>query len=169
MNALRVLLLVPVLLLCGCKAPKNQHDPRTKAILTRATRVEVFRIHGDPAPINPADPTIDGIPLVARGKDQGPEFAARLADVLLDDKTYTNNFMACFWPGVAFRVYNGEDCVDVVICFECGNFYLGPPRDVDKPVMQTAAFAGSPSTPRLIRLAKEAFPDDAEMQALEEK
>jgi hypothetical protein len=67
---------------------------------------------------------------------------------------------------VAFRVYQGGDCVDLVICFTCDNFYLGPRSD--KLVMENASFVGSPNNARLVRLAKEAFPEDKEVQGLAE-
>ena len=55
--------------------------------------------------------------------------------------------------------------MDVIICFRCGNFYYGPPTDWAK---ENACFRGSPRTGDLVRLAKEAFPDDEKIQALKE-
>lgn len=169
MTPQRLLVLAALLLLLGCGSSKGRPDSRTTSILAGATRVEVFRIDGrndppDPTPINPGDPTVGGYAILARGKDQGREFAATLADTLGDGRTYTDRFAGCFWPGVAFRVWKGEQCVDMVICFKCGNFYLGPPTD--KRVMETASFMGTPNASRLVRLAKEAFPADEEVQAL---
>jgi hypothetical protein len=158
---------------CGTAPPGNKHkDGHTAAVLAGATKVEVYRIDGrndppDPKPIAPSDATVGGYAILARGKDQGKEFARKLADILLDDKTYSDTFAACFWPGVAFRVFKEQDCVDVVICFQCQNFYLGPPTD--RQVMETASFGGTPATAKLVQLAKEAFPEDAEIQTLEGK
>ena len=167
-------LLVPVvfLLLCGCGAHKGLPDRHTTAILSGATKVEVFRIDGlmDPPnakPIKPGDPTVGGYAILARGKDQSSEFATKLADVLADDKTYADAYAKCFWPGVAFRVWKGEESVDVLICFICENIYIGP--STDKQVMENASFVGSPNRKRLVRLAKEAFPDDKEVQALNDE
>jgi hypothetical protein len=132
----------------------------------------VFRIDGKdgpPAatPALPGSPSIGGFAILSRGEDQSQQFAARLADILLSDTTYSDTFAQCFWPGVAFRVYRGEDCVDVIICLKCQNFYLGPPTD--RPVAETASFAGSPAGPRLVRLAKEALPQDKDIQGLKEE
>jgi hypothetical protein len=132
----------------------------------------VFRIDGKdgpPAatPRAPGDPTVGGFAILSRGEDQGQRFAARLADILLDDTTYSDRFAQCFWPGVTFRVYRGEECVDVIICFKCQNFYLGPPTD--RLVAETASFADSPAGPRLVRLAKEAFPQHKDIQGLKEE
>lgn len=167
----RLLIPVTLLFLLGCGASKARLDNRSASILAGATKVEVFRIDGrgpnDPTrapPIKPGDPTVDGYAILARGKDQSQEFATKLTEILTDPKTYTDNFVNCYWPGVAFRVWKGEDSVDILICFKCGNFYIGPPTH--ERVMENASFRESPNTGRLVRLAKEAFPDDEEVQAL---
>jgi len=171
---LRPLLWASCLLAVGCGGASraNRHlDARTAAILAGATRVEVYRIDArddppDPTPVKPGDATVGGYAILSRGPDQGPEFGAKLADILADEKTYSDRLAACFWPGVAFRVYKGDECVDVVICFRCSNFYLGPPAD--KPVMENASFAFTAARARLVRLAEEAFSDDKDIQGLEE-
>lgn len=168
----RLLVAAVFLILFGCSANRGYPDGRTAGILAGATKVEVFRIDGrndppDPTLIKPSDPTVGGYAILARGYDQGQEFAAKLRGILTDNKTYTDKHAKCFWPGVAFRVWKGEDSVDVIICFQCGNFYLGPPAD--KRVMENASFNGSPNRSRLVRLAKEAFPDDKEVQELKDE
>jgi hypothetical protein len=168
----RLLVVASLLLVLGCGSSKGRLDGRTAAIFSGATKVEVFRIDGgkdspDPTPTKPGDPTVGGYAILARGADQGPDFARELADVLDDGKTYTDQFAKCFWPGVAFRVWKDDECVDLIVCFYCHNFYLGP--RTDHQVMETASFSGSSNAARLVRLAKEAFPDDKEVQALEEK
>jgi hypothetical protein len=95
----------------------------------------------------------------------GKDFANKLADILSNEQTYTNEFAQCFWPGVAFRVWKDQQGVDVLICFKCGNFYCGPSKEM---VRENAAFHGSPMRSQLVRLAKEAFPDDKEIQSLKE-
>jgi hypothetical protein len=143
-------------------------DEKTVAVLAGATKVEAFRLES----AGPANAGIqsqrqfDGFAVKAQGKDQGPALAKKLADVLLDEKTYSTTFAACFTPGVAFRVWNGDACVDVVICFLCQNFYCGPPTENAR---ENASFADTPARAALVRLAKEAFPDDKEVQGLEEK
>lgn len=162
-----VLLLV-VLPGCGrVPAPARAVQP----VLTGATRVEVYRIDGGsteamPRAAGPGDAVVDGFVVLARGKDQGPVFAARLADVLLSGRTYTDRFVKCYAPGVAFRFYRGEERADAVVCFACGNLYLGPPSG--GRVSENATFSGSPAAGRLVRLAKEALPDDKDIQALDE-
>ena len=174
MNPRQLLPLIVLLIALGCSAGggKGRPDARTTAILKGATKVEVFRIDGeyessDRKTTARSDVAVDGFPVLARGKDQDQRFAAKLADILSDEKTYTDKFAKCFMPGVAFRVWKGEDSVDVVICFTCHNFYLGPSSD--KQVMETASFQGSPNLSRLVRLAKEALPDDKDIQALKDE
>ena len=146
-------------------------DARTRAVLAGATRVEVFRTDGKNGPWigkprSPGETRIGGFLVTARGQDRGKEFAAGLADVLLARRTYSWAYAGCYWPGVAFRVWKDEEAVEVLICFECNNFYCGPPTDRAR---DTASFVGSPLRPRLVRLAREAFPDDKEIQGLEEE
>jgi hypothetical protein len=144
-------------------------DGGTTAVLAGATKVEVFRTDGtngpfDERPRAPGEERIGGFRVTARGQDRGPEFAARLADVLLDGRTYSAARLACYWPGVAFRVWYGEEWVEVLICFHCDNLYCGPATE---RVPRTASFHSTAARARLVRLAKEAFPDE-EVQGLKE-
>ncbi len=157
------IILLAVLAGCGTSA---------KGILAGATKVEVYRIDGgssdrEPPRVGPGETAVDGFAVTARGKDQGPEFAARLDRVLSDEQSHSNAFAKCFWPGVVFRVYKGEERVDVVICYTCQNFYLGPPK-TDGQVQENTSFRDTPAVPKLVRLAKEALPDDPDIQALKE-
>jgi hypothetical protein len=165
--------LIPLSILLGCGKGPSRFDSRTRAILAGATQVEVFRIDGkeEPSEEKPGqgvERRISGFRVLSRGADQGQPFAAKLADILLDDATYTDTGAGCYWPGLAFRVWRDKDCVDVLICFLCHNLYCGPPRDRGRAT-ENGGFQGSPAESRLIRLAKEAFPDDEEIQALKEK
>ncbi len=107
---------------------------------------------------------MNGFLVTAHGKEQGPEFAQRLREVLVDHGTYSSHAVLCFWPGIGYRVWNGDRYVDVLICFECGNLTCGPPGQHGP----TRSFLNSPRRRDLVRLAKEAFPDDKEIQALED-
>src|SRR5215472_10014426 len=106
-------------------------DARSKAIFEGCTKVEAFRI--DPGRMvrdfKPGETRFGYFPIIYKAKDLGPEFAADLAAVLDDKRTYTKSFAACYWPGIAYRVWKGDECEDVVICFKCHNFYRGPPND----------------------------------------
>ncbi len=143
-------------------------DSGTSTVLAGATRVEVFRTEGMKEPPDgrrrtAGGPRIGGFLIIGRGQDQGKDFAARLADILFARDTYSWSYAACYMPGVAFRVWKGEEAVDVLICFKCDNFYCGPPTDQAR---ETASFHGTLARSRLIRLAQQAFPDDKEIQEL---
>jgi hypothetical protein len=140
-------------------------DAHTKAVLAGATKVEVFRTDGtsDGKPRAAGEAHIGGFLVTARGQDRGPEFAARLAEVLLDGRSYSAVRLACYWPGVAFRVWCGEEHVEVLVCFRCDNLYCSPPTE---RVPRTASFHATAARWRLVRLAQEVLPDDKEVQVL---
>jgi hypothetical protein len=142
-------------------------DSQSRAVLAGATKVEVFRTDGMNGLYDskPGETRIGGFLVTARGKNQGKEFAAKLADILFARETYSMTYNNCFWPGVVFRVWKGEESVDVLICFKCWNFYCGPPTN---DAMESASFYRTPARTRLIRLAQEAFPDDKEIQKLKD-
>jgi hypothetical protein len=148
-------------------------DSRSLKLLKNATRVEVFRIYDKTDPDIKEKPqlldnlSVSGFPVWAQGKDQGNDFASRLAEVLNDKQTYTDVFVRCFWPGVAFRAWKDDEYIDIVICFKCENLYCGPPRE-ENSTAGNVSFFRTPARPRLVQLAKEAFPDDKEIQALPE-
>jgi hypothetical protein len=145
---------------------KGWLDRRTRALLAGATKVEVFRLAGrDDHPKREGERRVGGHLVTAQGEDQGREFAEELAAVLRDEATYADRSTTWYSPEVAFRVRKGEEAFDVVVCFHCDNFYRGPPADQEEP---NASFRGSPRRADFVRLAKKAFPDDQEIQALKE-
>jgi hypothetical protein len=166
-----VRLLVPALVaaLLGCESqprpvrlhPKERYfDDVTAAFFTASTKVEVFRVDETKAPL-PGEGKVSGYPVIGRGSDQGAAFAVELARVLSDPATYSVYMALCFEPGVGFRVWKGKRCIDLILCFECNNCYLGAPKED----MVGATFSISDSArSRLVRLAKVAFPDDKAIQ-----
>src|SRR6516165_585542 len=165
-----LLLMAPLLMVVGCGSSTKGLGSDTKAILKGATKVEVFRIDADDgrAPQTTRKASGKGrvgrYSIVAQGEDQGPEFASKLARVLLDESAYSNAWAGCFWPGVAFRFWKGKQSIDMIICFTCDNLYCGP---ASEHAGENISFAGSTMRRQLVELAKEAFPDDTEVQALE--
>jgi hypothetical protein len=146
---------------------------KTIAILQGATRVETFRVDADSS--KPGANRVGGYAITATGKEQDKEFTAKLAGVLLDDGAYFGVQAQCFDPGVAFRLWKNKESVEVVICFHCSNLKLGA-RDAKGKVfdetenLKVGGFGGADgSYGRLVKLAKEAFPDDKDIQALKEK
>ena len=165
----RFLAFVPCLLLVGCA---DESSGPTTGVFAGATRVEVFRLWGDPDDPKTPKPTADekkisGFRVRAQGQDQGKAFAAKLAAIVEDKGAHSKAFAKCFWPGVAFRVWKDNEPIDVVICFVCHNLYCGPPTTTE--ARENISFYDSPLGARLVRLAKVAFPDDPEIQALKEE
>jgi hypothetical protein len=165
----RLLSSAPLILLLGCGAWNGapRLDAHTLKLLQAATKVEVFRVHGGPPQDNLKhldNLSISGYPVLAKGTDQGQDLASRLAAILHDRHTYSNGWAGCFSPGVAFRAWKDDECIDVVICFKCNNLYCGPPK---ASAGENVSFLGTPARARLMQLAKEAFPDDKEIQELQ--
>jgi hypothetical protein len=149
------------------KKVKEMLGKKATTILAKATKVEAFRIK--PGRTDKAgDGFIAGYPITAKGKKLDEAFAAKVTKALFDEKTYGGAGARCFEPGVAFRVWNGKEAVEVIICFRCTNFEVqvsGAKKDGD----ETEQYGFGPGLEPFLALAKEAFPDDREIQGLKGK
>ncbi len=153
-----------LLAVVGCtRSPRDVPDG--------ATKVEVYRIDGRgaghaPKSADPGDQSIFGFAVLAHGKDLAPETARKLAAALDDaDRQHVRWAQAgCYWPGVAFRFHRGGQRADLAICFHCSNYYLGPPADHHGQTVATPPAVAAV----LARMAKEALPDDKDIQALDD-
>jgi hypothetical protein len=142
----------------------------TVGIVKGVTKVEAYRIKPDKAGKEGVK-TVGGYPITATGKEQGKEFAGKLRDVLFTDATYEGASARCFEPGVAFRAWTDKkESVEVIICFHCSNLSVISYDANGKAVKKDGlgGFGGTPSWTALVKLAKEAFPDDKEIQTLPE-
>jgi hypothetical protein len=147
------------------ESAKKALDERAISILRNADKVEVFRIDGrsEKPRLSEAAERIYGYPVKYKGKDQGKEFASELAGVLFHKRTYSmSGLIGCFFPGIVFRPWTGQESVTVVLCLECDQFLV-----VDHS--NKIPFAGSPLRAYLVKLAKQAFPDDPEIQDLHDR
>ncbi|RLS54066.1 MAG: hypothetical protein DWH91_12795 [Planctomycetota bacterium] len=90
--------------------------------------------------------------------------AVKLRSILMDDTIYLWDVAkACGEPnyGIRFQFQRGQDNVDVLICFECdilGVYHNGQSVDYEDCDYGRA---------QLIAIAKELFPDDPAIQALQ--
>jgi hypothetical protein len=134
---------------------------KTIEILDGATKVEVYRISPN---TKPGSNTIGEYPIIGRGKDQDKAFAAKLRTILFDESTYNfESAKACeFSPGVALRVFKGEEYADVFLCFSCKELRIQQGKHVNQEDFDN-------KYSELVKLAKTALPDDKEIQALAEK
>src|SRR5262249_14897406 len=95
-------------------------------------------------------------------------FAAKLTAALKDEKSY-GLAARCFFPGVGFRAWKDKESVDVVICYLCSNFYIVAHAADGKELGRTQLAGFRENWATFVQLAKEAFPDDAEIQKLDTK
>jgi hypothetical protein len=140
-------------------------------VLAGATKVEVYRIDAGgpdqvPRTVGPGDQAIFGFAVLAHGKDLGPEAAHQLTEAFdeADRQHIKWGQYKCYWPGVAFRFHRGGQRADLAVCFHCSNYYLGPPADRYGQTVATPP----PVAAVLARMAKEALPEDKDIQALKE-
>jgi hypothetical protein len=170
---------------CGGDAPSGRvrelWSEAAVAVLQNPTRVEVYRVlsraEGGSVPATrPAEtrPTtgqtrIDIWPVIGRSAEQDAAFARRLSAVLLDDKSFRWNVAkACtFEPAVVFRVYSGEAYVDVALCFGCEEVMVMVPPADGRPAHRNVEDFDHVRT-ALVRLTKEAVPNDPFIAALAE-
>jgi hypothetical protein len=146
---------------------KERLGEKATAILAKATKVEAFRIESGRTD-KAGDDYIAGYPITAKGKKLDEAFARKMTKALFDEKTYEGLSARCFQPGVAFRVWSGKEAVEVIICFRCTNFealLMGENKEGD----EVEQYGFGPGLEPFLALAREAFPDDGEIQGLKSK
>jgi len=112
------------------------------AVFAGATRVECFNIEQAPdGDVNDKD-HIAGYKIIARGKERGKAFAAKLVSVLEYEKSVFGEENRCFIPHHAFRISNGKESVDVIICVTCQNLHLITRDGTGKAIKTGAAMEG---------------------------
>jgi len=151
------------------KVKKKLGEPTLK-ILAGATRVECFRIGGRPSDeVKPAGKQIDGYPIVSKAKEQGRAYATKLAAALQDENSLFSQQARCFFPGVGFRIWNDKkESVDVIVCYMCTGLRLVA-RDANGKERKRTGGGFKANWALWVQLAKEAFPDDREIQKLDAK
>jgi hypothetical protein len=151
---------------------------RTIAVLSGATRVEVFRLEKQLGP--KATPKTIGTDklqwtITATGKEKDKEFAAKVRALLFDEATRTLSGASGFRGDVAFRLWKDKESVTVIIDFD-GSQFLIVTRDAEGKELHTAfggflfdakgEFDKGELFARVKALAVEAFPDDARLKGL---
>lgn len=145
---------------------KEKLGDEALGILKGATKVEAYRVNPDLSA--KGDKRIGGYLITADGKEQGKEFAAKLAEVLYRDQSWFGQQARCYLPGVAFRISKDKEAIEVIICFTCENFRFIV-KDAKGNEVKKLSGAFGPDLAPLVKLAKEAFPDDKDIQALKDK
>lgn len=158
----------------------------TVGVLVAADRVEPFAVRPWPAGhrlapaadaiapvLPPGTPlTIHGYGVWAVGSVQARGFAQRLSGLLLDERSYRSDgppfnakvIKGCIpAPGVVFRVWAGRRSVDVLLCFQCDQVFIGKSRsDPGRP----ASGDIDPSRAAFVTLAQEALEEVAAIRAV---
>ena len=138
-------------------------------ILRRPAKVEFLRIKPELSDDGDAE-RVEGYPVVATGRTPG-DAAGRLRAVLLDDDSYLfGTGKGCILrPGVAVRV-TGErnDVLNLVLCYECQTLIVAI-RDAAGKELHKSGGLFDPAEAALVELAKAAFPDDKDIQALQDE
>jgi len=140
---------------------ENYLGQRVVALLKETTKIEAFRVD----------------PKARRDWAKGPateldkDFAAQVSRVLLDENTYrweggTPIGLRCiFVPAVAYRFWKDKEFVSVLVCFKCSEvaFQSDNPDDKADPFRRAIM---AKLRPEIVKLTKQAFPDDKDIQAL---
>jgi hypothetical protein len=146
-------------MLAGCQETPKNFLGRSGTIVMRApTKIEAWRIHGGPSQ---ADTN-------STPKQLDVALAKQLGDIMLDPDTYDFNSAkpGCeFQPLAGFRVWHDKRSVDVILCFHCNELKLISPDPVSKRYPSRVQ-GFDKARPAMVRLAKQAFPDDREIQDL---
>lgn len=163
----------------------DRHKATAAAILMHATRVQVFGLasRGEDAEKQQSHHqkplgTVGTVPYYAPGMEQTPAFAAKLGSIILDPKIYPfpgQSIKQCFMePGVGIRVWRGRQFVDVLLCFSCNQVAVMehnpavPETEVGGWIEGRCYVAGDFDLvrPELAALAKQALPNDADIQSI---
>ncbi len=165
------------LLLCLCaefvgegirlyRLPQQALGAETLALLDNVQKVETFRLSSDVKDVERRQ--ISDYPLKYKGNAQGQAFARRIANILRKPQTYwgSNDTTCIVDPGVAYRLWSGRRCVELMICFHCGQMLIATKNETGQ-VTHFAYTEFASVRPELIELAKQAFPNDADIAALQ--
>lgn len=150
---------------------------QTASLFRSATRIESFRIADADGTsgirsnrkVDRRLGTVAGYTITSNGRELGRDDAQVLAQYLLDGRRYVWASPSCFPdPGVAFRLWEGERSVALILCYECNYFDIFSFDEKGAEIERASAFYANPfeGADALVELAKKAFPDDREIQRL---
>jgi hypothetical protein len=139
---------------------------RAAEILARANRVEVFRVRDKRA--GEDQKSVGGYIIAGTGAEIGGPASRRLADLLLDEKSYRfdDSTVGGFTPLVGLRLWDGERSVDVLLSFATDEVVVFS-RNPDDASMRSAQADVLPARGVLVEVVKQSLPDDKAVQAIE--
>ena len=132
--------------------------PRAAAVLAGANRLEVFRVQNKRA--GDRDESLGGYIVAAAGGEQREASARRLADLLLDEKSYRFDQITVggFTPLIGFRLWDGERSVEVVLSFATDEAVVFSRNPGDGSVRSAQADV-APAREAMLAFVKEALPE----------
>lgn len=166
-----LLALIIVNVLRFVQGPRRELGDQTIAILNGATRVETFRLNdsrdGDQVKEGTIGEEIVDYPLISQGPTLGPSFAAKVSKAVQDPRTFAslNDTTCLINPGIAFRVWYGPECAEVIVCFHCGQMLITS-KNAQGHKLHTTYTEFRLMRAEFLALAKKAFPGDQEIQRL---
>ncbi len=156
-------------------------------IFEEATKVESFRVTlledasgADILKVKAINKQVSGVLVTSIGPVLKPEFAKSLGQLLLNPRSYLspgNDAKSCLMaPGVAFRVWSGQEFADVIVCLSC-NQVLVVEQDPKVPLREIGGYTArfrvggdfDPIYSQMVSLCKQIFEKDREIQALQSR
>jgi hypothetical protein len=150
----------------------ERYGDKTIAVLKGATKIEVFRLNSrdyvDPEKTKEGqDKRFGGYAITAKGDDQGEKFAQKAVGLLFDAGNFElEKAKGCkFDPGVGLRFWKGKESAELLLCYKCDELKVVAPDPKAQGVkIPYADF--EPGRAAFVKLAKEIFPKDEEIQQL---
>jgi hypothetical protein len=102
-----------------------------------------------------------------REKDQGEEFTNRLSKLLQTRRTFSKMPPDVWTPAIAFLMRSDNDAIIILVSFDQNRLRVYSPDALGKN--PASAENLDFIRPQLVKLTKEAFPNDKEIQALKEQ
>ena len=154
----------------------DKNKATAAAIFAGADKVEALRLF----PVSSEKPlgqVAEYVPFFSKHTIEDKQFASRLGALVLNAKSYAlpgqSTTQCTIDPAVAFRVWNGQQFADTVICFKCDQLAVlehnnkAPKRSIGSLLQGRFNVAGDfIMRPQLLALTKTAFPNDNVVKSL---
>ena len=151
---------------------RERYGDKTIDIIKGATKVELYRLdprdYSDPEMMKEGqEKRFGGYAVKGRGEDQGEKFAQKAAALLFNADNFEFKVAkgCAFLPGVGLRFWKGKETADLLLCYTCRELKVVAPDPKAQGVkVPMAVFEHGRAA--FVKLAKEMFPRDEEIQKL---
>lgn len=123
----------------------------------RAFRIEPFYRHPSVSESFKDLPRFGTYPILKESSRTNTALARAVADALLAEERFSpGGTLKCgFAPGVAYRMGNGTNILEILVCFQCDEIKMRPTSGHEDYYLRFET-----SRARLLALAEQAFPGD---------